>query len=242
MSLLHYVNIYFNPLALFKDKQHTWQQELSKSSVAKAKLKWSRRKKQNSLSILPVPFECRVYYRQESLGEIKKENAMATKSPKEVFLLLLSEARQNSERATKVFQEINQLVEDQDIKEAIDARVFVSEKILSQIDQCFKLLGEKPVALSGRLQEVFVEDFRRELAEIQSPTARQMFALAKFSNLVHFRIAEYTALAAIADLTGHFGIGVLLESCLADTMVFVERTRRLLRNLIESKVTGRLAA
>jgi ferritin-like metal-binding protein YciE len=173
---------------------------------------------------------------------MEKENAMTTKSPKEVFLLLLSEARHNSERATKVFQEINQLVEDPDIKEAIDARVFVSEKILSQIDQCFKLLGEKPVALNSRLQEVFMEDFRRELAEIQSPTARQMFVLAKLSNLVHFRIAEYTALTAIADLTGHFGIGVLLESCLADTLVFVERTRRLLRNLIESKVTGRLAA
>jgi ferritin-like metal-binding protein YciE len=167
---------------------------------------------------------------------------MATKSPKEIFLLLLSEARQNTEHATKVFQEINQLVEDPDIKEAIDARVFVSEKILSQIDQCFKLLGEGPVALNGRLQQVFVEDVRRELAEIQSPTARQMFILAKLSYLVHFRIAEYTALTAIADLTGHFGIGVLLESCLADTLVFVERTRRHLTTLIESKVTGRLAA
>jgi ferritin-like metal-binding protein YciE len=82
---------------------------------------------------------------------------MATKSPKEVFLLLLSEARQNTERATKVFQEINQLVEDPDIREAIDARVFVSEKILSQIEQCFKLLGEEPVALNDRLQQVFVE-------------------------------------------------------------------------------------
>jgi hypothetical protein len=81
MSLLHYVNIYFNPLALFKDKQHTWQQELSKSSVAKAKLKWSRRKKQNSLSILPVPFECRTYYRQKSYVEIKKENANGNKEP-----------------------------------------------------------------------------------------------------------------------------------------------------------------
>jgi ferritin-like metal-binding protein YciE len=192
--------------------------------------------------ILPVPFECRTDYPEKSQVEMKKENAMTTKSPKEVFLLLLSEARQNSERATKVFQEINQLVEDPDIKEAINARVFVSEKILGQIDQCFKLLGEKPVALNGRLQEVFMEDFRRELAEIQSPTGRQMFVLAKLSNLVHFRIAEYTALTAIADLTGHFGIGVLLESCLADTLVFVERTRRLLRNLIENKVTGKLAA
>jgi ferritin-like metal-binding protein YciE len=167
---------------------------------------------------------------------------MATKSPKEVFLLLLSEARQNTEHTTKVFQEINQLVEDPDIKEAIDARVFVSEKVLSQIDQCFKLLDEEPVALSGGVQRVFLEDFRRELAEIQSPTARQMFILARLSNLVHFRIADYAVLTAIADLTGHFGIGVLLESCLADTMVFVERTRRLLRNLIENKISERLAA
>lgn len=167
---------------------------------------------------------------------------MPTKSPKDVFLLLLSEARQNTERTTRVFQEINQLVEDPDIKEAIDARVFVSKKILSQIDQCFKLLDEEPVALSGGLQQVFVEDFRRELAEIQSPTARQMFILARLSNLVHFRIADYAALTAIADLTGHFGIGILLESCLSDTLVFVERTGRLLRNLIESKVSERLAA
>jgi ferritin-like metal-binding protein YciE len=167
---------------------------------------------------------------------------MTTKGPKELFLLLLSEARQNSERGTKVFQEINQLVDDPDIKEALDARVFVSEKILSQIDQCFKFLGEKPVALNGRLQEVFVEDFRRELAEIQSPTARQMFVLTRLSNLVHFRIAEYTALTALADLSGHSGIGVLLESCLADSLVFVERTHRLLRTSVESKVTERLAA
>jgi ferritin-like metal-binding protein YciE len=173
---------------------------------------------------------------------MKKENSMTIKSPEGVFLLLLSEARQNTEHATRVVQEINQLVEDPDIKEAIDARVFVYEKALSQVNQCFKLLGEEPVVVESRLQQVFVEDFRRELAEIQSPTARQIFVLAKLSNLVHFRIAEYTALTAIADLTGHFGIGVLLESCLADTLVFMERTRSLLRNLVESKVTGRLAA
>jgi hypothetical protein len=59
---------------------------------------------------------------------------------------------------------------------------------------------------------------------------------------MHLRIAEYVALIAMADVTGHFGIGVLLESCLADKLAFVERTRRLIRQTIESKHALKLAA
>jgi hypothetical protein len=74
---------------------------------------------------------------------------------------LLSNVRQGTERTTKIFQELSQVAQNPDIKEALDARVFVSQRILEKLDQCFKLVGEKPVQLSGRLQEVFAEDFRR---------------------------------------------------------------------------------
>jgi hypothetical protein len=47
-------------------------------------------------------------------------------------------------------------------------------------------------------------------------------------------------LIAAVDLTGHYGVGVLLESCLADKVAFVERTRRLIRNIIETKVAAKL--
>jgi len=97
------------------------------------------------------------------------------------------------------------------------------------------------VKLSGRLQEVFVEDFRRELAEIQNPIAKHFFVLTKASHLIHFRIAEYAALVAAADMTGHYAVGVLLESCLADKLAFVERTRRLIRNLVATKLAAKLA-
>jgi hypothetical protein len=50
------------------------------------------------------------------------------------------------------------------------------------------------------------------------------------------------SLIAMADVTGHFGVGVLLESCLADKLAFVERTRRLIRHTIESKHALKLAA
>ena len=80
--------------------------------------------------------------------------------------------------------------------------------------------------LSGHLYEVFAEDFRKELAEIQNPTVRHLFILAKINHLIHLRIAEYKALIAAADLSGHYGVGVLLESCLADKLALAERTRR----------------
>ncbi len=136
----------------------------------------------------------------------------------------------------------SEVAQDPNVKEALQSRVFLQEKILSTLDRCFKLIGEKPVAPSGRLHEIFVEDLRRELAEIQNPAAKALFVLIKANHLIHFRMAEYGALIAMADVTGHFGVGVLLESCLADKLAFLERTRRLIRNTIETKHGIKLAA
>jgi len=161
---------------------------------------------------------------------------MPQRNPREVFVALLSNVRQGTERTTKIFQEISQAAQDPDIKEALEARVFVSDQILAKLDQCFKLIGEKPVKLEGRLHDLFVEDFRKELAEIQSPAARHLFILTKALHLIHLRIGEYVALTTAADVTGHFAVGLLLETCLADKLAFVERTRRLIRNIVETKV------
>ena len=166
---------------------------------------------------------------------------MPVTNPKELFVTLLSDVRQNTERSSKIYQEISRSAQDPDVKEALESRAWISEKDLEAIDRCFELIGEKPVKLSGRLQEVFVEDFRKELAEIQNPTARHLFVLAKAIHLIHLRIAQYVALVAAADATGHYGVGVLLESCLADKLAFVERTRRLIRNFVATKVAAKVA-
>ena len=167
---------------------------------------------------------------------------MIVKNQKELFVMLLSDARQNAERSTKLYQEISQVAQDPDVKEALESRAWISEKDLAAIDRCFQLIGEQPVKLSGRLEEVFVEDFRRELAEIQNPIAKHIYVLAKASHLVHLRMAEYAALVAAADVTGHYAVGVLLESCLADKVAFVERTRRLIRNFVATKLAAKAAA
>jgi ferritin-like metal-binding protein YciE len=172
---------------------------------------------------------------------IERRNIMPVKNPKELFVTLLSDTRQSTERSAKIYQEISQAAQDPDVKEALESRAWIAEKDLSAIDRCFELIGEQPVKLSGRLQEMFLDDFRKELAEIQNPIAKHIFVLFKASHLTHLRIAELTALVAAADLTGHYAVGVLLESCLADKLAFVERTRRLIRNVVATKLAARVA-
>jgi ferritin-like metal-binding protein YciE len=172
----------------------------------------------------------------------KTEKTMPAKNPKEVFLMLLSDARNNTERSADVYREISQMAQNPDVREALEARAFVTQRNLEALDRCFEIIGEQPVKLSGRLQEVFVEDFKRELAEIQSPAARHLYILARATHLAHLRFAEYAALVAAADVTGHYGVGVLLESVLADKLAFLERDRRLVRHIIEGKIAERLAA
>lgn len=167
---------------------------------------------------------------------------MPIKDPREVFLTLLSDARHNTERSARVFQEFSKAAENPDVKEALEARSFVAQKNLETLDKVFEIIDEDPVKISGRLHDVFVEDFKRELAEIQSPVARHIFVLAKATHLAHLRVAEYVALIAAADVTGHYAVGVLLESVLADKLAFLERTRRLIRHIVEGRVAERLVA
>jgi ferritin-like metal-binding protein YciE len=166
---------------------------------------------------------------------------MQVKNRKELFLLLLSHVRQGTERSARIFQELSEFAQNPEIEEALSARTFVTQKTLATIDEAFKLMGEKPVPISGRVSDVFVEDFRRELEEIQAPEARRLYILAKATQLMHLRIGEYVALIAAADMSAHYGVGVLLESCLADALAFAERTRRLIRNIVEAKLAARAA-
>ncbi len=167
---------------------------------------------------------------------------MPMNNTKELFVKMLSDVRQRTEKSTKIYEELSEATQDPNIKEALQSRAFLQEKVLSSLDRCFKLIGEKPVPLTGRLHEVFMEDFRREIAEINNPAAKALFVLVKANHLMHLRVAEYVALIAMADVTGHLGVGMLLESCLADKLAFIERTRRLIRHTVEIKHDIRLAA
>lgn len=167
---------------------------------------------------------------------------MPVQNPQELFVRILSDLRESTDRSAKFYQELGQAAGDADIKEAMEARAFVTEKDLATLDQVFKMIGEKPIKSTSRLQETMIEDFRKELAEIQNPKAKALFVLTKAHHLTHFRLAEYGVLVAAADLSGHYGVGALLESAMSDKLSFVERNRRFIRNRFEHRIAERMAA
>src|SRR3974390_1085849 len=141
---------------------------------------------------------------------------MPSSTAKDVAIAMLSELRHGAERSSKIYDELGSAAQNKEIKEALDARQLISSQIMNKLDECFRILGEKPAKVNLRLHEVFLEDFRKELNEIQSPIARKMFVLPKASHLAHMQEGSYTALIAAADALGHPAVGTLLESCLAD--------------------------
>jgi len=167
---------------------------------------------------------------------------MPAKNPKDVFVTLMSEARNNTERTAQVYQELSQTAQHPDVQEALEAWAFVTEKNLEALDRCFEIIGEKPQQPSERTHDVFVEDLEKELIEIQTQPAKHLFMLAKATQLAHLRYAEYLTLMTAAELTGHTVVGVLLETTLADKLVFQERTQRLIQNIIEGKMAAKMVA
>jgi ferritin-like metal-binding protein YciE len=166
---------------------------------------------------------------------------MAIKNEKELFVFLLSDLRQSAQRATKIFREIAKAARNSDIEEALQSRVSISMKIMATLDEAFNLIGETPVKTRASLHDTFMEDFRRELAGIESLEARRLFILIKANHVVHRRIGEYVTLITLADVTAHYGVRVLLESCLADNIAFVETTQLLMHEQTHPKPLARAA-
>ncbi len=69
---------------------------------------------------------------------------MAMQDPKELFVKLLSDVRQNEEKTTNILQELSDAVDDPEIKEAIESRIFLKNQTISTLDRCFELIGERP--------------------------------------------------------------------------------------------------
>lgn len=164
---------------------------------------------------------------------------MRINNQKEFFVRLLSNVRQGAEHSATIYNMMSQAVDKPEIKEVLEARAFVSNKVVNTLDECFKVLDEHPVTPSGRLHDIFVEEFRNDLNEIDSPEVKTLYVLNKANQLNHLRMGEYIVLIEAADKMGHYGVGLMLASCLADKMAFVERTRRLIRSVIEGRIEAR---
>jgi len=160
---------------------------------------------------------------------------MAFNNPKELFVKMLSDVREYESNLSTSFKELRENVQDQDLKDTLDSLIFLRDKNVATLDQCFKLTGQQPVKTEDTISNMFIENFRKEWTEIQSPFAKTLFAFTKITHLVNFRISEYMVLIAMSKKSEYRGIGLLLESILAPKIAFLEHSRRKIRDYVEKE-------
>jgi ferritin-like metal-binding protein YciE len=60
---------------------------------------------------------------------------MTISNPKELFVKMLSDVRQRTEHMTKIYQELSGIVQEPSIREALESRLFLQDKMLSSLDR-----------------------------------------------------------------------------------------------------------
>lgn len=165
---------------------------------------------------------------------------MPIKNVEELFLTVLSDVRAREERSLQAWQEMSQHAQDEDVKKVLETRAFLTKESISNLDECFRLLGKQPMQPTTRLHDVFIEDFRRELNEIHDPTLRSLYVIHKARELAQLHVSAYVGLITMAELMGNIPVSALLETNLAGKMVFIDRAADLVHEIGESAVMGRM--
>jgi esterase/lipase len=161
---------------------------------------------------------------------------MPIKEPKQLFVKILSDLRQHEYGLADTLNTLRENAQDQNIKEYFESLAYLSEKNVETLDRCFKMIKETPVKTDDKLKELFLEDFKKEVNEIQSPLAKIVYFLAKANHLMNVRAGEWVTTIAMSNISGNHGVGVLLGSCFAQKLAFIKLARRRIRTLIEEEL------
>ncbi|HEX2959266.1 MAG TPA: DUF892 family protein [Chitinispirillaceae bacterium] len=160
---------------------------------------------------------------------------MPVKEPKELFVKMLSDLRQHEYGLADTLNTLRENVQDQNTKEYFESLIYLSEKNVETLDKCFKMINEKPVKTDDKLKELFLDDFKKEYSEIESPVAKIIYFTAKANHLMYVRAGEWMTLIEMSDISGNHGVGLLLMSVYSQKVAFVKKARRRIRTLIEEQ-------
>ncbi len=161
---------------------------------------------------------------------------MPVKEPKDLFVKILSDLRQHEYGLADTLNTLRENVQDQGIKEYFESLIYLSEKNVDTIDKCFKMINEKPVKTDDKLKELFLDDFKKEFNELESPLVKILYFTAKANHLMNVRAGEWMTLIEMSDISGNRGVSLLLGSVFSQKVAFVKKARRRLRAIIEDQI------
>ena len=164
---------------------------------------------------------------------------MAMNSAQDLIIHMMSDLMTSETRLEQFAEEASKAVQDQDAKDYFNARTQLRKDAVSNLEECFRLIGEQPVKVESRFRDVWSEDVRREMNAIQNPGLKAIYAIGTLRQIQDFHIGEYRVLRGVARVAGNYGVLALLDANLGMKLATNEETDELLRRIAVSAVQAR---
>ena len=129
--------------------------------------------------------------------------ATAIQSPQQLFLLQLAEMYDIEQRLTQVLPELAQEVQNPEVKEAFSQHLQETQQHVRNLEQCFQILGQQPVAMPNHTVVGLKQDHDSFMQQFQpSDSILTMFDLNAGCQSEHLEIANYNSLIDAANNLG----------------------------------------
>jgi ferritin-like metal-binding protein YciE len=129
--------------------------------------------------------------------------ATAIQSPQQLFLLQLCEMYDIEQKLTQVLPELAQEAQNPQAKEAFSQHLQETQQHVRNLEQCFQILGQKPVAMPNHTVVGLKQDHDSFVQQFQpSGPILTMFNLNAGCQSEHLEIANYNSLIDAANNLG----------------------------------------
>jgi ferritin-like metal-binding protein YciE len=163
---------------------------------------------------------------------------MPIATPREFFIHELSDAYSAEQQIVKL---LPTLVKEADHKELADALTEHERETREQIknlDQVFKLLGERPEAMVCHGAEGLKKEHDSFIKEEPSPEVLRLFVAGAAAKTEHYEIESYSGLVDMATLLGEDECAKLLEENLKQEEAMAKKAERYEKQLGKALVSA----
>jgi ferritin-like metal-binding protein YciE len=147
----------------------------------------------------------------------KKPSAkkLVEKSSKEtledIFQGLLKDIYWAEKHVMKALPKMAKASFNEDLKEAFEGHLEETKVQVSRVEECFSLIGAKPVAKKCEAMEGLVKEGEEAIADHAKSHARDAALIAAAQKVEHYEISAYGTLRTMATVLGKVQCAQLLE-------------------------------
>jgi ferritin-like metal-binding protein YciE len=145
------------------------------------------------------------------------------KSPHEFFVHEMQDLLGAEQLVLKTLPKLIDSAQDKEVKAALREHEKETKQQVKNLEECFKLLGEKVEAVECKGMHGIVAERDEFLKEKPAPEILQVFDLGAAAKTEHYEIVSYTGLVDKAKLMGQTDVAKLLQENLKQEQAMAKK-------------------